>query len=406
MSKIVVLGGSGGIGTVAVRALATVEDFAEIVVADLRAEDACSVAAALERPGARGMHVDIRSPESLADAIRGASVVLNCAGPFYELGPLVLAAAIREGVRYVDVCDDLAPTIKMLEMDESARAAGVSALIGMGNSPGLANVFVRLCADMLLDQVETVDIMHVHGGEPEEGPAVVKHRIFAMVNDIPLFLDGKFVNVRQLEESGRAFVKDVTFRNLGTYQVYPYPHPETVTLPRFVPGLRRATNLGVIFPLSYFHLTQDMARVGACTEKPLVVQGKEIVPLEFSVAHVLSERKRLLEQAGVTGPAGCLKVVVSGRKNGETHTFVFSLSSTSAGAGEGTGIPAAVGAILMQRGAIERKGVFPPEAGVRPIDVLSLSLTVARKLGSLGGDSVHVEHIDPQGKCSTVPLPF
>ena len=406
MAKVVVLGGGGGIGSVAARALAVLEAFDDIVVADLRLGEAEKVARAIGRPGVSAAAVDASSPDSLAGILRGARVVLNCVGPFYRFGPPVLDAALRARVDYVDVCDDLAPTRAMLELDGTAKAAGVSALIGMGNSPGLANVFVKLCADALLDAVESVDIMHIHGGEPEEGPAVVKHRIHAMVHDVPLFLDGRFVTVRQLEASGAEHVVEHDFRHVGRFPVYPYPHPETITLPRFVPGLRRATNLGVIFPLSYFRLTQDMVRVGACVETPLEVGGVRVVPLEFSVAHILSRRAELLREAGVTGPAGCLKVVVAGTKAEKRETFVFQLSSTSAGAGEGTGIPAAVGAALMGQGKIALKGVFPPEAAVEPMEVMALAMSASKKLGLATGDSIHVERIDEAGTHHAIPLAF
>ncbi len=405
MSKVVVLGGCGGVGSVAVRALASADYFDELVIADVRGDEAKSAASAYNKTGVSGVAVDATSASSLAATIKGASVVLNCIGPFYRFGPPTLQAAIHARINYVDICDDLKPTVRMLEMDDAARQAGICALIGMGNSPGLANVFARLCADVLLDRVESVDIMHIHGGEPEEGPAVVKHRIHAMVNDIPLFIDGKFIQVRQLDASGQAYVQDTEFRNVGTFPVYPYPHPETITLPKHIPGLRRATNLGVIFPLSYFRLTQDMVRVGACSEEPIVVQGQKVVPLEFSVAHVISQRARLLKEAGVSGPGGCLKVVVGGYKGGEQRTIVLSLSSKSAGAGEGTGIPAAAGAVLMGRGAITAKGVVPPEAAVQPFEVLGLAMEMWKRFSSGGaGDSVHVEQIDAHGNRKEIPL--
>ena len=406
MARIVVLGGCGGIGTVAVQALAQIEDVTELVVADLRYQPAAELAAALGRPGVTADAVDATSPGSLAEVLEGADVVLNCIGPFYRFGPPILEAAIEAGVDYVDVCDDLAPTRHMLELDGRAREKGVSCLVGMGNSPGLANVFVKLCADSLLDTVDSADIMHIHGGEPTEGPAVIKHRIRAMLDEVPLFLDGKMVHVRQLEASGQAHVFETEFRDVGTYPVFPYPHPETITLPQYIPGLKRATNMGVIFPLSYFKLTQDMVRVGACGDQPIAVQGQEVTPIEFSVAHILSQRARLLGEAGIDGPAGCLKVVVSGTKGGNAETYVFSLSSTSAGAGEGTGIPAAAGAVLMARGRITRKGTFPPEAAVDPFEVLLMSLDMVSKLGKGGKDSVHIERIDSDGNSHDVPLPI
>ena len=406
MPAIVVLGGAGGIGQVAVKTLTMFDVYDRIWVADLRLEAAQAVVEALEDDRLSACAVDANSAESLASVLEKADVVLNCVGPFYRFGPPILQAAITAGVDYVDICDDLAPTRLMLEMDQQAKDAGVKALIGMGNSPGLANVMVKLCATGLLDEVLSVDIMHIHGGEPEEGAAVIKHRIHAMLNDVPLFIDGAFINVRQLEESGRKHTIETDFHNVGRFPVYPYPHPETITLPKYIPGLKRATNLGVIFPLDYFHLTQDMVRVGACGQEPIQVQGQAVTPIEFSVAHIQSQRAGLLKKAGITGPAGCLKVVVGGIRKGVTRTYVFQLSSTTAGAGEGTGIPAAAGAALMGRGAIEQTGVFPPEAAVDPLQLIGMALHAAKGFGQGGEDSLRIEEIDADGNRKLVPLPF
>ncbi len=406
---ILVLGGAGGIGSVATRALTVFDEpYDRIVVADLRKDGAQAVVDGLGDPRLVAAGVDVTDHAALVDAMREVDVVLNCVGPFYRFGPPVLLAAIEAGVGYVDVCDDLAPTRIMLELDGKAAEAGVSALVGMGNSPGLANVFVRLCADGLLDSVESVDIMHIHGGEPEEGAAVIKHRIHAMTNDVPLFIDGEMITVRQLEDSGAAHTIETDFHDVGTFPVYPYPHPETITLPANIPGLKRATNLGVIFPLSYFHLTQDMVRVGACTTDPIQVQGQLVTPIEFSVAHIQARRPELLAEAGIDGPAGCLKVVVSGQRKGGPRTYMLQLSSRSAGAGEGTGIPAAAGAILMGRGQIAQRGVFPPEVGVAPLQVLATAFKAAAAMGQGddSGTSVRIDQIDADGTVTPVPLPF
>ena len=407
MGRALVLGGLGGIGSVAVRALAAADDFDEVVIADVRGDDTQAAAARFGDPGVTGVALDATSQESVATAMNDADVVLNCIGPFYRFGPPVLRAAIDAGVDYVDVCDDLAPTQVMLEMHDAAKAAGVTALIGMGNSPGIANVIVRLCAEQLLDQVESVDIMHVHGGEPEEGAGVIKHRIHAMDNPVPLFVNGEFVQVHQLQADGRAFVREFDFRDVGRLPAYPYPHPETITLPHYLPGLQRATNMGVIFPLAYFHRTQQLVRVGMSAQEPLVVGGTSVVPLDVAVALLQHQRPGFLEEAEVTGPAGCLAVEVGGVKDGAYHRYVFQLSSTSAGAGEGTGIPAAVGAILMLRGKVAGPGVLPPEAAVDPGGFLELAFMLMDRLGvRAGGDSgaVHVEHIGPDGTATEIPL--
>jgi len=406
MSKITVLGGCGGIGSVAVMTLTSGDYFDEVVIADNRLEAARDVAGKAGPGKASAVEVDAEDPASVKSAIKGSSIVLNCVGPFYRFGPPILEAVIDSGINYVDVCDDLDATESMLAMDSDARKAGVSALIGMGNSPGMANVLARYCADQLLSEVDSIDIYHVHGGEPAEGAAVIKHRIHAMTSDIPLFIDGRFITVRMLEESGQAFVEETEFRDIGTYPAYPYPHPETITMPKYIKGVKRVANLGFVLPLDYFRLTMDTVRLGICVEEPLIVQGREVIPIDFAVAYILSRRQGFLEEAGITGPMGCLKVVVRGTKDGEPATFVFSMSSRAAGAGEGTGIPAALGAILMSQGKISMQGVFPPEAGVEPQEMLDLAGKVIRKTGLGGGDSVpiFIEHIDKDGNSQSIDL--
>ncbi len=407
MGAIVVLGGAGGVGRVAAEALAHVAELEEVVVADVRLESVTAVVAEMEDERFRPLAVDVTDTAALTDAIAGADVVLNCVGPFYRFGPPTLAAAIAAGVGYVDICDDLSATRAMLELDGAAREAGVTALIGMGNSPGLANIFVKLCAEQMLDEVTGVDIMHIHGGEPDEGPAVIKHRVHAMVNDVPLFVDGAFVNVRQLGEDGAAFVRHEDFPGLGTFPVFPYPHPETITLPTTFPSLRRATNLGVVFPLPYFTMTQDLVRSGMGGEEPVDVLGHELAPIDMMVAVLRHERPRFLAEAGVTGPAGALRVVVDGRKDGADHRYVCTLASTDEGAGEGTGIPAALGAVLHRRGALEGgPGVHAPEAIVPVAPLLDLAGVVVRSMGVGGGEGMPllIEHTGPDGAVEQVPM--
>jgi len=403
VSKITVLGGCGGIGSVAARTLSTSGYFDEISIGENRYQAACDFAAELGGD-VSAVQVDAEDPASLKQAMAGSDVVLNCIGPFYRFGPPVLMAAIEAGTNYVDVCDDLDATERMLELDSEARSAGISALIGMGNSPGMANVLARWCVDEMLDAVDEVNIYHAHGGEPAEGGAVIKHRIHAMTSDIPLFVDGKFIHVRMLEPSGQEFVKETEFKNIGSYPVYPYPHPETITMPKYFKGIKRVTNMGIVFPLPYFQLTMDTVKLGLASEEPIIVQGSEVIPIEFEVAYIISRRPGFLAEAGVTEPSGCLKVEVKGTKGGEPHQFVFSMYSAGAGAGEGTGIPAAMGAILMKEGKVEGKGVFPPEGGVKPTDMLELAAKVIKGTGMGETVPIYIEHIDKDGKAESVDL--
>jgi len=403
MSSVTVLGGGGAVGSIATKTLASSGVFSDITVADINMAAARKTVKEAKGANVTAVEFSAESPDSIRKAITGSAVVLNCVGPFYKYGPVILKAVIGAGIDYVDVCDDFDATEALLAMDEQAKKAGVSALIGMGSSPGVANVLVRFCADSLLEQVESVDIYHAHGGEKIEGAAVVKHRIHSMKMGIPMFLNGQFTTVKLFEESGRALEEDTEFQNVGTYRVYAYPHPETITLPHYLKGVKRVTNLGLVLPPAYAELIKGTVRLGVTDEEPIEVQGQKVIPLDFAVAFILAQRKRLMKEAGITGPMGCLKIVVKGHKDDGRNTYIFSMSSRGQGMGEGTGIPAAIGAMIMATGKIGEKGVLPPEACVNPTDLLEFAKTSVKTAGGKGFPIV-VEHIDKDGESQMLDL--
>lgn len=109
---------------------------------------------------ALGMQTREQDPLSDADTLdalmRSTSIVANLAGPYYRTGFTVLDAAIAAGTDYLDICDDADITVPILSRDEAAKAAGVTAIIGLGSTPGVSNILIRLAVDHLngADDVE------------------------------------------------------------------------------------------------------------------------------------------------------------------------------------------------------------------------------------------------------------
>ncbi|MBC7195432.1 MAG: hypothetical protein H5U37_07235 [Caldisericia bacterium] len=242
----------------------------------------------------------------------------------------------------------------------------------MGSSPGLANVIVKFSEKFLFDEIDSIDIYHAHGGEEHEGPKVVKHRIHSMISPIPVFLDGEYKTVNLFDESGKSLEEETEFHGLGKYLVYAYPHPETMTLPKYIKGVKRVTNLGLVLPPQYAELIKNVAKIGIVEEEPIDVNGCKISPLDFSVTYILYKRRELLEKFGPKEPQGCLKITIKGKEKNEKVQYDFSIFSKGKGMGEGTGIPAAIGAILMSEGFIKDYGVFPPEGVLDPIDIFKI----------------------------------
>jgi saccharopine dehydrogenase (NAD+, L-lysine-forming) len=414
MARVTVLGGCGAVGSVAVRTLLQSGAFEHVVIADINGDRARGmVASAIAgSAGLSAVECDALDSTALRAAVQGSDVVLNCIGPFYSTVKPILQAVIDAGIDYVDVNDDVDVTIEVLELDGAARRAGVTALIGMGSSPGLTNVVARYAADTLLDTVDSIDIMHTHGGEPVEGEAVIGHRFHVMSIPIPMFLDGELKHVGYFEPEGIALRQTFDFPLIGPTTVYPYAHPEQITIPRAI-AARRVTNKGSVLPEAYYNLTRDLCALGLSSREPVVVQGRPVVPYDFTVAYILRERERILRETGFGRQRGCVSVIVAGTKDGRPREYRFHMVSTSQALGEGTGIPAAMGAILMAGGHVRGPGVLPPEAAVDAAQCIALarqmfardSAAKARAgAGSLAPEGLLVDMVDEHGTCHRLEL--
>jgi saccharopine dehydrogenase (NAD+, L-lysine-forming) len=123
------------------------------------------------------------------------------------------------------------------------------------------------------------------------------------------------------------------------------------------------------------------------------------------VAYLIRERERILREAGFGERRGCMSVVVKGRKAGAPREVRVHLASKSGGLGEGTGIPAAIGVLLMQRGKITAKGVLPPEACIDPEDFLALApVFLPKHTGGKEGGGIIFESVAADGSISTMNL--
>lgn len=406
MAKVIVLGGCGAVGSIAVKTLAAQDAITEIVIGDWNIAQAQTLAKDLG-PKVSAIKVNAEDSESIKNAVKGCDIVLNCVGPFYKTVKKILSTVLELGINYVDVCDDVDVTTEIMNMDSQAKAAGILAVIGMGNSPGISNLLGKFAAENLLDETDSIDIFHAHGGEPIEGEGVIGHRFHCMTIDVPMFLDGKLTYVKYFEPDGIALRQSFEFPILGKVPLYPYPHPEQVTMPRYI-KTKQVTNKGSVIPNEYYNLTRDLCGLGLASKEPVDVKGVKVTPYDFAMAYIIKQRERILKETHFGKQRGCLSIVVKGKKDGKYREYRFHLASRSEALGEGTGIPAALGVLLMQQGKISAKGVLPPEGCINPTDLLELVPKVM-KLNSKkeGGESfggVIVQQIDENGKITNIDI--
>ncbi|GAB3221108.1 saccharopine dehydrogenase NADP-binding domain-containing protein [Mycolicibacterium hippocampi] len=110
-------------------------------------------------------------PAAVGAALRGISVVLNCAGPFMRTAQPLMAAAIRSGVHYLDTAAELDSYLLAETLDADARVAGVMLLPGSGGSVAMLGCLTAHAAGRVTDPQRVRVALHV-AGSMSRGSAV------------------------------------------------------------------------------------------------------------------------------------------------------------------------------------------------------------------------------------------
>jgi saccharopine dehydrogenase (NAD+, L-lysine-forming) len=225
---------------------------------------------------------------------------------------------------------------------------------------------------------------------------------------IPMYLDGELKYVSFFGADGIALRQTFDFPLIGPSTIYPYPHPEQVTIPRHIP-LRRVTNKGSVLPEPYFNLTRDLCQLGLASGDPLDVKGHPVAPRDFAMAYIIRERERILRETAFGGQRGCVSVVVKGSKDGKRLEYRFHMVSTQQALGEGTGIPAAMGAMLLLRGQVAGPGILPPEACINPLLFLPFAVELFAKDAASRGKAEQqggflIDQVDESGKVTRMTM--
>lgn len=354
--RILVIGGAGEMGAYACRALAKADEVGEVLVADRDEPRAAKLADELG-PTATPLGLDISDPDALARALADVDIVLNTTGPFYRFGREVLSAAIAAGTNYLDICDDWEPTLEMLELDDEARAAGVTAVIGMGASPGTSN----LLAVLAMNECDTVDRLFTAwraGGLPRVTPenpeppptAALEHWVHNCTEPIKFWHDGGLADGYALGEMTLAYP------GVGQDPVWVCGHPEPLTIPRVRPEIRESYNV----------MTSRRGLMEAITRIAERVKSGELdVPAASS--KLIFEPNTAGRAAGPAPSLPNLFAVAEGTKGGTAiRVGATPLAIPNANMGEMTGYPLAIATLMMVRGQVDNPGVHGPEGAIDP----------------------------------------
>jgi saccharopine dehydrogenase-like NADP-dependent oxidoreductase len=367
MTNSVFILGSGRMGSVAARDLLRSNVVDRILIGDLDIGRAEKLAKELGSRKVAVTQVDASRESDIVRAITGCTVIINAV--WYELNPVVMRAAIKARVHYNDLGGLFHVTRKQMELNDEAKKAGITAVLGGGESPGISNVMVAASAQNL-DTVEEIRVRAGGREETQSGDRLVfpfaVSTVFDEYSKPPImFLKGKFEDVPALSGEEEVDFPEPVGRNLCHYTI----HSEMASLPFSFKGVRTVDfKLGVSEKI--FKAVKPLLEAGLSDTVPINVKGRMIAPRDFAIGYLTSrssdeEPKRYV----------ALKTEVLGTQRGERVVelrHVIGEPSDSFQVKNATGLLTGISAsIIVQfiiNGQTWLRGAVAPEVCVPPVD--------------------------------------
>jgi len=325
-------------GRVVVKCLRQLDPKLKVTVADRREPSS------LPR-GVRFAKVNLMHHAGLVKLLRRHSVVINSTSHHFNLP--VMCAALAAKIHYLDLGGLFHYTRKQLKFHDAFRKKGLTAVLGMGCAPGVANVLAAWGAR----KFDQLDEIHIKVGSrswapPSDAIPYAVGTIREELTWLPAVYEGKRWIFKPAMSGKESFPFPAP---VGKQPIFRTIHSEVATLPRSFPGVK-SCSFKIGFP-------------------------------DVMIDAVLHPRRHRYTAHGSAGPAArdieTTVALLRGRVGKKKRALLACCEVKSKGDhGSGdwdTAWPPAIVARMIARGEIRERGVFPPEKVV-PIDAFIATL--------------------------------
>ncbi|MCU0899938.1 MAG: saccharopine dehydrogenase family protein [Cypionkella sp.] len=329
---------------------------AEAIIATVHAKGAMKV------PGLFQAHaVDAMDTAAVVALIKatGCQIVINVGSAFVNMP--VLEACIQAGVAYMDTAIHEDPA-KICETPpwygnyewkrrEACKAAGVTAILGVGFDPGVVNAYARV-AEGLMDKVDSIDIVDINAGSHGKWFATnfdpeINFREFT--GTVYSWQNGAWQS-NSMFEVGKVWDMPV----VGPQKAYLTGHDEVHSLSARYPNADVRFWMG--FGDHYINVFTVLKNLGLLSEKPVrTAEGQEVVPLKVVKAVLPDPASLAPDYTGKT----CIGDFVKGTKDGKpVEVLIYNVADHkeaydevgSQGISYTAGVPPVAAALLLADG--------------------------------------------------------
>ncbi|MBP3921726.1 MAG: saccharopine dehydrogenase family protein [Ruminiclostridium sp.] len=370
MGKALIIGAGGVAGVVVHKCCQNSEVFTEICIASRTKSKCDALKSQVEAKGTKTVvttaQVDADNVPELVALINKEKpdIVINVALPYQDL--TIMDACLETKTDYVDTANYEHPDTAKFEYKyqwayrERFEKAGITALLGSGFDPGVTGVFCAYAQKHYFDEIHYIDILDCNGGDHGYPFAT---NFNPEINIREVSAKGSYIENGEWVETEPMEIKRVyDFEEVGEKDMYLLHHEELESLALNINGIKRI-RFFMTFGQSYLTHLKCLENVGMTSIKPIMYEGKEIVPLQFLKA-VLPDPASLGPRTVGKTNIGC---ICQGVKDGKPVNYkVFNVCDHqecykevgSQAISYTTGVPAMIGAMMVMTGKWKKPGVY------------------------------------------------
>ncbi|MGI0149649.1 MAG: saccharopine dehydrogenase family protein, partial [Thermoplasmata archaeon] len=316
--------------------------------------------------------LNVENRSALAKAIAGADLVVNTTLPRHNLE--IMRAALDARANYLDIAamgrsraSGKPGATEQIAMADAFKAAGRTALISMGLSPGISNVMARDAAE----RFETIDAIRIRAGDlvtvpgPGSFPLYSRETFLANVLARPtIWFEGGWQEREPLSDP-----EDFPFPSpVGMQRTYLVSHEEVDCLPSFLGRPVGRVDYKFALDPNVVRALISLDRLDLLADSRMIRVGNQMVPFRKALLGAFPEPSALvLPLQGATA----LSVEVEGRRDGSRvvrrgdvtlpHSEANRRRSTTA-VYYLSAVGAAIGVAMIADRATPGPGVHPPES--------------------------------------------
>lgn len=378
MKKIIILG-VGAQGSTIAKRMNEDPNVSEIICADYDVKAAQELGNTLTK--ATALQLDASKVDNVINASQGVDLIVNGLPLEYDL--IVMEAALAVNADYLDMAGPMEEKLGFIgsyelifsEWHEKFKGKGLTALVGAGSSPGIANVLARESVEKM-DSCDSIDICIYDG-------VWSKKFIPFWWSPEVAFVDMGYITFRC--ENGKIITDEpfsrptmMKFKGIDhEVRMVDHEHDEPVTMGLLADKvLKGVKNVSFRYGGPAVELSEALYKMGFLSSEPVDVKGTKIVPIDLTLklsppAPKYPDEIKAIIDAGMELEEGAFLVRVEGLKDGKpiridnyinTPGLIEAFEKAQIShESYGTGQCASVFTKMMLNDVFTEKGLFVPE---------------------------------------------